>query len=121
MENIGARFIKYKDKEIFVVNLTGCKPDGVVQVVNQAKQIIRKQPLGTVLILTVVTNANFSSDVIEVMKEFAAGNKPYVKASAIVGLSGLHKAIYTMVTKFSGRDIPTFDNEEKAKDWLISK
>lgn len=119
--SIGVKFLKHKNAEMLEIDLNGANPTEILEAIKQAKEIIRKQPLSSMLILTNVTNANFNTDVIEGMKEFTSGNKPYVKASAIVGLSGLHKVIYTMVTKFSGRSIPTFDNIEEAKNWLATK
>jgi hypothetical protein len=52
------------------------------------------------------------------MKEFAAHNKPYVKASTVVGITGLKKIIYDAVLMFSKRNISTFDSIDPAKEWL---
>jgi hypothetical protein len=54
------------------------------------------------------------------MKEFTKHNKPYVKASAVVGISGIKKIIFHAVMLFSGRKIHACDTLEQAKDWLAT-
>jgi hypothetical protein len=43
---------------------------------------------------------------------------PYVKASAVAGITGLKKIIYDAVLMFSKRNISTFDSIDSAKEWL---
>jgi hypothetical protein len=57
----------------------------------------------------------------KVLKEFTTFNKPYVKAGAVLGASGLLKFEFDIVTKFSGRILARFDNPEEAKNWLVSQ
>jgi hypothetical protein len=87
----------------------------------EARKIIRAQPEATVLILTDVTEGQYNMDVIENLKEFTKGNTPYVRASAVVGLDGLKKAVYNMVVMFSKRKFPVFKDALSAKDWLITQ
>lgn len=64
---------------------------------------------------------HFDTDITEAFKRFTAGNKPYVKAGAVVGVSGLKKIVYNAVMKFTGRDIIALDDLEMAKDYLAQK
>lgn len=121
MGNGSAKFIQHKGKDILLIDFSHCNAQEIIDVVNEAKKMIQSQPYNSVLTLTVATNASFSADVIEVMKLFVASNKPYVKAGAIFGLSGLNKALYAIVMTFSGRNIPLFNDLEEAKNWLISR
>ena len=89
--------------------------------VDSAKRLIRSESESSLLILTDVTGARYNLETVEKLKEFANGNKPYVKASAVIGLDGMKKIIYNAVKKFSGRNIPAFDDTEKAKEWLIEQ
>lgn len=52
---------------------------------------------------------------------FGSQDKSTVKAVAIVNNSILHKSLVNLYFKFNKPKIPTkvFDNEEKAKDWLL--
>ena len=71
--------------------------------------------------LTDVTNTAFNSKVPDAMKVFVMHNKPYVVASAVVGVTGLKQIIYSAVMKFSGRRLTAFDSLAEAKDWLAER
>jgi flavodoxin len=74
-----------------------------------------------VFTLTDVTNTTFNSKVSDAMKEFVVHNKPYIVASAVVGVTGLKQIIYNAVMKFSGRKLTAFDSLAEAKDWLAER
>ena len=115
------RFIHHRGKPILFLDFSHCSTDEVFKTIDEAKQIIRTQPQKSVLTLTDVTNTKYNMETTQAMKELANGNKPYVKAGAVVGIDGLKKIIYEAVTRFSGRNIPVFDDVEKAKDWLVEQ
>jgi hypothetical protein len=54
------------------------------------------------------------------MKDFTTHNKPYVKAAAIIGISGIKKIIFEAVMMFSRRKIHIFNDMTEAKDWLVT-
>ena len=113
------KFITHKWRQILLVDFSHCSVDEALQIIHEAKEIIRSQPESSMLVLTDVTNGRYNLEVIERLKEFTAGNKPYVRASAVVGLDGLKKVVYNAVIMFSRRKISVFDDIEQAKDWLI--
>jgi hypothetical protein len=55
------------------------------------------------------------------MKEVAASNAPWVKASAVIGVSGLLQVALIAVTRFSKRNILAFSTKEEALDWLAAQ
>ena len=81
--------------------------------------MISTKPMNSLLTLTDVTNARFNDEVGDGMKQFSAHNKPYVKAAAVVGITGLKKIIFGAVVAFSKRNIESFDDVEQAKRWLV--
>ncbi len=115
------RFIEHKWRQILQLDFSYCSPDEALSTMDEAKKIIRAQPEDTLLILTDVTEGKYNMDVIESLKEFTMGNTPYVRASAVVGLDGLKKAIYNMIVMFSKRRFPVFKDTLSAKDWLITQ
>jgi hypothetical protein len=114
------QFIEHKGRKILHLNFADCKPNEVLQVIEQAKSIINTQSLKSVYTLTDVTNSAFNSAVSDAMKDFVLHNKPYVVASAVVGVTGLKQIIFNAVMKLSGRKLTAFENLEAAKDWLAS-
>ncbi len=113
------KFINHAGKEILFLDFSGCTTNEVLATIEESKQVIRTRPEGSVLTLTDVTNARFNEDITERMKEFTAHNKPYVKAAAIIGISGIKKIIFEAVMMFSKRKIHIFESIHEAKEWLV--
>ncbi len=90
-------------------------------VLEQAKAIISAKPPASVLLLTDVTKAFFNARGIAAIKEWSGFNTPYLKASAVLGISGIYRIVYEAVVKLVGRDIVCFDTEEEALDWLAGR
>lgn len=93
-------------------------PAEALAAIAEAQQLVTSRPEGSVLTLTYVAGARFTREIVEALKRLAAANKPYVKAGAVVGMTGLQRAIYIAVTQFSGRRLETFAGIDEAKDWL---
>ena len=115
------RLLTHKGKEIIFLDFSNCHVDEVFKVIELAEKIIRVQQHNTVLTLSDVTDTRYNRDVIRALKEFANENKPFVRAGAVIGIDGLKKVVYDAVMKFSGRNLPAFDDVEKAKDWLVEQ
>ena len=114
--------IFYKGKPIFYMDFTNLKDEKVIkQIIDKSAEFIRSQPEGSVLSLTNLQGMHFNSTIKDLFSKFISGNKPYIKASAVVGLSGLQRIIYNGVMKITGRKIRSFDNINVAKDWLTSQ
>jgi hypothetical protein len=113
--------IYHHNRQILFLDFSGCSVNDFFIILEESKKLIREQPLNSVLTLTDVTNARYNSEVIQALKEFTKGNKPFVRAGAVVGLDGLTRIIYNSVMYFSGRNITAFDDIGKAKDWLVEQ
>ena len=115
------KYIFYKGRQILFLDFSGCSVEDFPIIIKEAEKLIRKEPENSVLTLTDVTGAKYNIGVTEKLKEFTKGNKPFVKAGAVVGLDALKKIIYNSVMHFSGRNLLAFNDIEKAKDWLIEE
>jgi len=120
MEADRVAFIRHGNREILFINFSDCKPHEVLPVIDQAKKVIRTRPESTVLTLTDVTNTRFDDKVSAELKAFTAHNKPYVKAAAVIGVTGLKKIILEGVMLFSKRKLHAFETMEHAKNWLVT-
>lgn len=115
-------FIEHAGKRILVFDYTGIRDPGeALATIEESKRIVRTQPERSLLILTNVKDARYNAAVMQGMKELAAHNTPYVRASALVGMSGLHRIVYQAVVMFSKRKIQVFDDVDAAKDWLVQQ
>lgn len=88
-------------------------------VISESIKHIRSQSSGSTLTLTDINGMHFSNEIKDLFSDFIKGNKPYVKAGAVIGLSGLQQILYNGLMKITGRDIKSFSNIQSAKDWLV--
>jgi len=120
METERVKFIKHQTRDILFLDFSNSGADEVLKILEDAKRVIRNKPHQSLLTLTDVTNARFNEEVGEGMKQFTLHNKPYVKAGAVVGITGLKRIIFGAVMAFSKRKIEAFDDLEQAKNWLMA-
>jgi hypothetical protein len=117
----GVKFIEHLGKLILMIDLRRCEFEDIVRIVKETKKLISVEPPASVLALTDVTGAHTSIMVSRVLKEFTTFNKPFIKASAVVGVVGILKVEFELVTKFTGRTFNLFETQDQAKEWLISQ
>jgi len=116
-----SQIITHSGKKIVYVDLSGSKASELPAKIAEAKRLIESQPRESALILTNVTDVELNSDSSHIMKDFSTHNTPYTRASAVVGIEGLKKIIYAGIQRVTGRNIPTFNTIEEAKDWLVQQ
>jgi hypothetical protein len=79
------------------------------------------QPKQSLRVLSNLTGSPINSRSVDALKAFALHNKPYVVASAVVGLSMARKTLVTVINYFAKRDIRLFDTVEHAQEWLAQQ
>jgi hypothetical protein len=116
------RFIEHKGKRILHFDYRGIRePQEAITAIEHSMEVAKQHPPKSLLIMTSVRDARYNAAVLQKLKELASTNEPYVKASAVVGMGGLHRIAYQAVILFSRRKIQTFDQEEEALDWLVQQ
>jgi len=116
------RFVEHKGQRILLFDFEGLQEPSVsLQEIEKAKAFVATQPPKSLRILTVVRNTRYNGAVLQGMKELAKHDEPYVRASAVVGLTGLLRIAYTAITTFSRRNIAVFDSDQEAMDWLAAQ
>lgn len=114
-----AQFITYKGKKILLEDFTAVKPGPEFgELIKVAQGMIAAEPAKSVLALFDATGGSFNVDILTTMKEFTKANTPYIKAAAVVGITGLLEVALSTVSKFSGREFHSFKTREEALDWL---
>jgi hypothetical protein len=108
----GVYEINYKSKTILCMDISDLRSKDkpkFIECVGQAKEIIRKQPPKSLLVITKVVDTGFDSEIANIIKEYAQHNTPYVKASAVVGIAGWSKIVLTAIKTLTGRDFHLSD------------
>jgi hypothetical protein len=114
------QFVNHNGKEILLLDFSNSQADEVLRIIDQATEVIRTRPERSLLTLTDVTNARFNEAVGQGMKEFSLHNKPFVRAGAVVGITGLKRIIFGAVMAFSQRKLEPFDDRQQALTWLAN-
>jgi hypothetical protein len=120
----GVYELNYKGKTIFCMDIADLQSKDKLEFlehVKHAKEIIRKHPTKSLLVITKVINTGFDTEVANIIKEYAQHNTPYVKASVVVGIAGWSKIILTAIKTLTGRDFYLADTMEEAKEWLVKQ
>lgn len=113
-------FTEHKGKRFLHIDAYDVSVEDGLAIVAKARGIIRSQPEKSVFTFTDVTNARFSPEVTEAMKEYVAGNKPYVVAAAVVGVTGLKQILLNSIMKFTRRKLIAFDTKEQALESITA-
>jgi hypothetical protein len=113
--------VNHKGKNIVTVNISNTTTEQLVKALLEAQTMISKLQANSALFLTDATNAAYNSETGAAIKEFAAKNTPFVKASAVVGADGMKTVLQTAVAMHTHRDIAAFPNRNEAMDWLVAK
>jgi len=120
----GVYELDHKGKTIVCLDIAGLQSRDKLEfhkLVTKAKQNIRQRSPKSALVITNVTNTGFDAEISNLIKEYAKQNTPYIKASAVVGLSGWAKVILVAVKAVSGRDFHLANTMEEAKEWLVEQ
>jgi hypothetical protein len=108
----------YNGKYLINVDLTSCIPEESIRYLREAIVLIKGQPRNSVLLLTNVSNTVYDMGIVPVVKDYVISNTPYIKASAVVGIDGVKKAIFSTLRFLTLHEINQFDSVQEAKDWL---
>jgi len=114
-------FLQNKGKEILYVDYSNLKADEVVDVLKKVNEQLVFRPKNSVLTLTNFEGTRFNSDTLNHFKQQVLETREYVKAGAIIGITGLQKIAYDVVSKFAKLDLTLFGSKEEALDWLNSQ
>lgn len=114
--------IDHQNKKIFFIDFSNLKSlDEIKTLIVEAQKHIHKQPSQSVLTLTNVENTHFNTEISDLFTDYIKSNKNYVKARAILGVSGLKLVLYNSFQKVTGSNMRAFPNIEEAKNWLAAQ
>ncbi|MCP4760271.1 MAG: hypothetical protein GY870_00720 [archaeon] len=113
-------FIKYKGKQIFFSHYAGLGGDDMLNLLKLEKdfRISNADKLEYILIDT--KDANITRPCLSQIKENMTIELPNLKKAAIIGITGVKKALLATANRFGAVNIKPFGSEDDAKEWLIS-
>jgi hypothetical protein len=116
------RFMEYKGKSILLQDYSKLHPgQEFLDAVQTAQKMIASRPTQSVLTLVDATGSFFDTELLSTFKDFVKANTPYIKYTAVVGITGLKQVGLMAVSKAAGRPLQTFATREEAMDFLASQ
>ncbi len=119
MPNVTTSF--HNGKRLVEIDFGGCKPGAFGPVVEQAMKVISAGPAGSVLAMTRFENVRFDPGTVVEMQRFASAAQPYLRANALVGITGLKKVVFGGIKPLYRTPVELFDDPAAARDWLTSR
>ena len=114
-------FIEHRGVRILLLDFSRVMDsDMALRTIAQAKEVVAGQPHDSLLTLTTVEGSHFDSSIVTALRDLAEHNRPYVRAAAVVGLSGLMRVVFSTLVHLTGRNMRAFDRMEDARDYLAS-
>jgi hypothetical protein len=114
------RFIEHRGVRILQVSFAGVEStDEIRAVVEAAGVLVRTQPPGSVLTLINVEGVPYTFQNVGLVRRALDENRPYVRARAVCGLTGIGQLSFTAMSRFSQRPMEQFEDSTAAKDWLV--
>lgn len=114
------RLITHEQKEILLVDCSGCTAAEMFKVIDEVPSHVRNYPRESLLLLGDFSNAEFDRDVVERIKVAAVFDRPHLKRSAWVLTANLPPVLYESIKTFSGRELPIFATREEALRYLVA-
>ena len=116
------RWIEHKGKRILFEDMSGLQnPTDIYAVSDASTALVCEQPNSSVLMITDVTGARYNPSVINRLKENTKLTNPYMKAYAVLGITGLTRIVLQSVVRFTGQDSRACSSLEEAKEWLVQQ
>ena len=114
------KVINYKGINIFYTDFSNTKTEQEIKsIIDECINYIRNQPLNSIIAITNMKNMYFNKTVASRFTKFVKENKPYMKKSAVFGMSGIARVVFNSIMKLAERDVRSFETEEQAKNFLL--
>ena len=113
--------INYEGVTIVYTNASGMETNDALDLFKSTIPVISSMPPKSVLSLVNLKDVVLSRTFNVELKNIAVENSPYVKATAICGLSMMASFIAKSIIKLTNRNAKFFDDVEEAKAWLHSE
>ena len=115
-----SRWIEHRGRRIFYQDFSNLlyNADAVLEELALVQQVVRAEPLDSVLVLSDFRETHIGSKVLKPMDEASVATKSHVHKAAVLGITGMKRTLADMLTAITGQPLRYFNNEEDAKNWL---
>lgn len=87
-----------------------------------ARTLVGEQPHKSVCCIVDISGSPYNVEVVDALNDLASHNRPFVVASAIIGVTGFKRLIMESAMKLSGRtNLKAVPSREAAFEWLAAQ
>jgi hypothetical protein len=113
------RWLETQGQRVLLVDLSYCSGETIGNLIRNAAQVIRAQPLESTLVLGDFTGVRWDSDLVALIKEVASLDQPHIKRSAWVGSEALSQLWHAAIERVSKRTFHRFETREEVLAFLL--
>lgn len=117
-----SRWIEHNAKKIFKQDFANLffNVQAVKNELAGVQEIVLNEPENSVLVLSDFTNTEISGDLMSILNQASKTTKPYVKKTAVLGVTGIKRTFGDLLSRITGQSLVYFSNEMEALDWLAA-
>ena len=87
-----------------------------------ARELVGDQPHKSVCCIVDISGSPYNVEVIDALNDLALHNRPFVIASAVIGVTGFKRLIMESILRFAGRsNLKAAPSREAAFEWLAGQ
>ena len=121
LETRGA-FVEHQGVRMLVVDATNLREfDDFIAMIGRFEGLIRGEPQGSVRVVMHVAGLHFDRRSVSAIKGVFVRVQPWIRASCLVGVTGLQRVLLQVLNQVAKRERPLFDTLDQAKDWLATQ
>lgn len=113
--------ITHAGKTLVHIDFRGCVPGTFAPVVREAEGVLTAMPKGSAVVLTNVEDVRFDPATVAEMQRFVSNVTPYLKANALVGVTGMKAVVFNGIKPFYKVPVQLCPTEDAAKAWLAAQ
>jgi len=115
-------FVDHRGARMLLVDASGLREaNDINAMIARFEGLIRQEPNGSVRVVMLVAGFQFDRRSAAAIKGVFVRVQPWIRASCLVGVTGLHRVLLQVLNQVARRERPLFDTLDQAKDWLATQ
>ncbi|MCL4269444.1 MAG: hypothetical protein KJZ72_07860 [Anaerolineales bacterium] len=118
-----SKWIEYNGKNIFYQDFSNnfFNEKAVAEELSQVQEIVMSQPENSVLVISNFSNTELTASLMPILNESSSKTKAHVRKTAVLGVSGIKRALGDLLSRITGQELMYFNSEAEAKEWLTKE
>jgi hypothetical protein len=116
-----SRWVEHNGQKILIQDFANLfyNAEALKNELASVQEIVMSEPENSVLVLSDFTNTEISGDLMGILNQASRATKPYVRKTAVVGVSGIKRTFGDLLSRITGQPLVYFTNEIDAMEWLV--